>query len=294
MKIVPQSLLELDTTNTLLADGLACIISKKIYTTELESEKYLSAHAITIVLNGQMRIESHSGHTTVIGPRQMVFLPKGLYMISDILPGKKPFEALVFFFDEALIDEYIKIAEWEDYQPACLPFMVMNRTQNIDTYVNTLQSLYGNADGRHRAVTRSKLLELLHLISLTEQGRDFGHAIFCIRHKQKQSIKELMNANFDKPLAIADYAYLSGRSVSSFHRDFKRLYNQSPKKWLIERRIEKAIQLIDQKEWSITSLAFEVGYKNVSHFIKAFRQKVGISPKQYHLKKRRKGVIQSI
>ncbi len=291
--IVPQSLFELDHVSTLLADGLACILTKKLFAAEPENEKYLAAHAITIIINGQMRIESHSGQITTVDSKQMVFLPKGLYMISDILPNENPFEALIFFFDEALIDEYIKIAKWEDYQPTCMPFMVMKRTQSIDTYIDTLQKLYKNS-GRHNPITRSKLLELLHLISLTEQGRDFGHAIFCMRHKQKQSIKELMNANFDKPLGIADYAYLSGRSVSSFHRDFKRLYNQSPKKWLIERRIEKAIQLIDQKEWSITSLAFEVGYKNVSHFIKAFRQKVGISPKQYHLEKRRKGIIQSI
>lgn len=294
MMIVPQSLFELAHVNTLLADGLACVIAKKVFSSEPENEKYLSAHAITVVINGEMRIESHSGQITNIGPKQMVFLPKGLYMISDILPNENPFEALIFFFDEAVIDEYIKIAKWEDYQPTCMPFMVMKRTQSIDTYIDTLITLYGDMSGRHHSITRSKLLELLHLISLTEQGRDFGHAIFCMRNKPKQSIMELMNSNFDKPLGIAEYAYLSGRSVSSFHRDFKRLYNQSPKKWLIARRIEKAIHLIDQNEWSITSLAMEVGYKNVSHFIKAFRQKVGISPKQYHLKKRRKGLIQSI
>ncbi len=294
MKIVPQALFELAQAQILLADGLASVISKKVYQTELEQEKYLAAHAVTVVQNGQMRIVSHSGQSTIIGTKQMVFLPKGLYMISDILPSNQPFEALIFFFDEALIDDYVKMSDWEDYQPTCMPFKVMKRTQSIDTYVDTLISLYADNSGRHHSITRSKLLELLHLISLTEQGRDFGHAIYCIRHKQKQSIKELMASNFDKPLAIADYAYLSGRSVSSFHRDFKRLYGQSPKKWLIDQRIQKAIALMNQKEWNISSLAFEVGYKNVSHFIAAFRKKIGVSPKQFHLEKRRKGFIQSI
>ena len=47
--------------------------------------------------------------------------------------------------------------------------------------------------------------------------------------------------------------------------------------------MEKAEQLLQKKEMTVTELAYEVGYENISYFIKAFRTKYGQSPKQYIL-----------
>ena len=40
-----------------------------------------------------------------------------------------------------------------------------------------------------------------------------------------------MEKNFDKPLKIEDYAYLTGRSLSTFRRDFKSYFEITPQKW---------------------------------------------------------------
>lgn len=92
-----------------------------------------------------------------------------------------------------------------------------------------------------------------------------------------------MEENFDKPLDIEDYAYLTGRSISTFRRDFKSKYTISPKKWLIEKRLEKASLLLKGKNDSVTSIALQVGYENTSHFIKAFQKEFNISPKQFQI-----------
>ena len=97
-----------------------------------------------------------------------------------------------------------------------------------------------------------------------------------------------MEKNYDKPLKIEDYAYLSGRSISSFRRDFKTFYQTTPQQWLKGRRLDKAIQLLSEQELSVSSLAYEVGYENTSYFIKEFKKKVGQSPKQYILSNRQK------
>jgi AraC-like DNA-binding protein len=52
-----------------------------------------------------------------------------------------------------------------------------------------------------------------------------------------------------------------------------------PQKRLKENRLENAISILDHKETSITELAYEVGYENISYFIKRFQTKVGQSPK---------------
>jgi AraC-like DNA-binding protein len=100
-----------------------------------------------------------------------------------------------------------------------------------------------------------------------------------------------MLANFGKPLNIEDYAYLTGRSVSTFNRDFKRLFTISPKQWLMEQRLEKAKSLLAINNTSVSDVAFESGYENISHFIKAFHKKFDISPKQYLIQKRNEVLV---
>ena len=97
-----------------------------------------------------------------------------------------------------------------------------------------------------------------------------------------------MEVNFSRPLSIEDYAYLTGRSVSSFRRDFKEQFGGiSPKQWLIERRLNRAAQILWQRELSVSELVLEIGYDNVPHFVKAFGRKFGLPPKQFFLQKRK-------
>ena len=101
-----------------------------------------------------------------------------------------------------------------------------------------------------------------------------------------------MNENYLKPLSIEDYAYLTGRSVSKFYRDFKSQFKNAPKQWLIDKRLEKAYQLLSIKTQStISGIAAEVGYENIPHFIKQFRKKYGTTPKQLLIEKRKAVLI---
>jgi AraC-like DNA-binding protein len=63
-----------------------------------------------------------------------------------------------------------------------------------------------------------------------------------------------MEKNYDKPLKMEDYAYLTGRSLSTFRRDFKAYYDLTPRQWIKEKRLEKAVQLFQEKEKSVTDV----------------------------------------
>ena len=89
-----------------------------------------------------------------------------------------------------------------------------------------------------------------------------------------------MRQTADLNLSVADYAQLSGRSVSSFQRDFKRAFGVAPGSWLREARLLKGHDLVINSATSISDIAHMVGYADTSHFIKAFRSKHGQTPKQ--------------
>ena len=96
---------------------------------------------------------------------------------------------------------------------------------------------------------------------------------------QKRSIKKFMEENYLNNLNINDYALLTGRSISTFNREFKSLYGTTPKKWLITKRLNKSHEILKNTNLNVTEVSMEVGYENVSHFIDAYKKTYGITPK---------------
>jgi AraC-like DNA-binding protein len=87
-----------------------------------------------------------------------------------------------------------------------------------------------------------------------------------------------MEENFSYNLKQDDFARLSARSLSAFKRDFQRLYNTSPGKWLMEKRLNHALHLLTNLAKTVSEAAYESGFESPSHFSRAFRQRFGSPP----------------
>jgi AraC-like DNA-binding protein len=72
-------------------------------------------------------------------------------------------------------------------------------------------------------------------------------------------------------------------SLSSFKRRFARIYGNSPNRWLLEKRMERAAKMLRQHNRKASEIYYELGYENLSSFIQSFKQIYGITPKQYQL-----------
>lgn len=292
VRVLPQAMYENNAIHKILRDGQSCVLYKEIGQTTLHKEGYVSTHALTMVLQGRLQIEKQGCGMETVNEGQMIFVPKGLYMISDcLLPDNEPFVAMVFFFDEALIDQFIASLGKREYDPALVHCLVMNQADPIRLFTENLLRLYKEGSSIHNSITRAKLFELLHLLSISFRGEDFIRAILSLKNQEKRSVREFMLANYGKPLSVEDYAYLTGRSLSTFTRDFKRLFQISPKQWLMDQRLERAKTLLALNNTSVSDVAFESGYENISHFIKAFHKKFNISPKQYLIQKRNEVLV---
>lgn len=291
LKILPQLFYETPSIQKILVDGLSCIIHKKIHEPVLQKEGYVSAHAITLVLKGTLRIENEDGLLAHIRENQMIFIPKGVYNITDILPVNGSFEAVVFFFDEEIISSFINTMGGKNKKDKAITHMVLDYTGSVRLFTESLLKLYSNKDIAHRQLTRVKLFELLHLVALSNTTACFTGALTTLSNKERKGLRSFMNSNFSKPLSIEDYAYLTGRSLSSFRRDFKTQFGILPKQWLIDKRLEKAHELLSKNNTTISDIVMETGYENMSHFIKAFHKKYGIPPKQFLIQKRREVLV---
>ena len=90
-----------------------------------------------------------------------------------------------------------------------------------------------------------------------------------------------MQANFMYNLKMEEFANLSGRSITSFKKDFIGTFKCTPGKWLQKRRLEHAKYLLELTDKNINELVFETGFENASHFIRVFKQAYGLSPLQF-------------
>ena len=88
-----------------------------------------------------------------------------------------------------------------------------------------------------------------------------------------------MNDNCMQSVSINQLSYDLNMSEANFCQHFKRITNMTPNNYLTNVKLEKAKGLLMQT--SVTEVAFELGYENISYFISLFKRRYGITPKQY-------------
>nr|WP_315193561.1 AraC family transcriptional regulator [uncultured Flavobacterium sp.] len=284
MKVVPQLLYKHKNIRKIMVDGLSCIVHKSIDTIDINTDHFLSSHVLSVVLKGELKLETYyEDNRYLVTNNQLVFIPKGRYLISDIIPNDGEFEAVFFFFETELLNQFLLSIDRHEVLKENFS-LKLEYTDKIRMFTESVLNIY--TEKANKEVTKIKLLELLHLIYNSEQQQVFLQIINSLNNTQKRNLEELMIENFDKPLSIEDYACLTGRSVSSFKRDFKKRFNTTPKKWLIKKRLEKAKRILLSSNLPIQQISIEVGYESTSHFISVFAKHYGISPKQFFIQNR--------
>jgi AraC family transcriptional regulator len=95
---------------------------------------------------------------------------------------------------------------------------------------------------------------------------------------QERRAKDLLAANLDGALALADVASECRLSVSHFSRAFRQSTGVAPHRWLLNRRVEMAKDLLRDREASLSQVALRCGFADQSHFTRVFSRRAGVSP----------------
>lgn len=92
--------------------------------------------------------------------------------------------------------------------------------------------------------------------------------------------RHYINSNFDKELNLDLLSHI--RFTSKFHllRLYKRYYGQTPKQYLIDKRIEEAKDLLMQGV-SVSDTCFDVGFDSPCSFSTLFKSRVGLKPSEF-------------
>jgi len=99
--------------------------------------------------------------------------------------------------------------------------------------------------------------------------------------RQLLQVLDYIDAHLSSEITLADLAELVGMSQFHFGRLFKQSLGLSPYQYLLQQRVERAKQLLKQRDQPIAAIALECGFNSHSHLGRKFRQLTGMTPKAY-------------
>jgi len=122
-------------------------------------------------------------------------------------------------------------------------------------------------------------LKITEAISiLREIDSNIDHVLADFEEPGKIDLVNFMEKNYMFNMSLERFGYLTGRSLSTFNRDFRKVFQMTPQRWLTQKRLQLAHYHLTQKDKKPSDIFMEVGFEDFSHFSYAFKKQYGFSP----------------
>lgn len=123
-----------------------------------------------------------------------------------------------------------------------------------------------------------KITEAISILRIIDNNIDNVLANF--EEPGKIDLTEYMEKNFMFNLSLKKFGYLTGRSLTTFKRDFHKAFQTTPQRWLTQKRLQLAHYQLSEKKKKPVDVCYEVGFENLSHFSFAFKKQFGYAPSE--------------
>ncbi|TJZ61414.1 AraC family transcriptional regulator [Sphingobacterium olei] len=122
-------------------------------------------------------------------------------------------------------------------------------------------------------------LKITEAISiLRTMDKEIDQVLANFEEPGKIDLADYMEKNFIFNLPLERFSYLTGRSLTTFKRDFNKAFDTTPQRWLTQKRLALAhYQFVEKKKKPI-DVCYETGFENLSHFSAAFKKQYGLAP----------------
>lgn len=224
------------------------------------------------------------------------FLKKGPHRVYKILNGD--FCALLIFVPDEFISSIVKkecgldTISQEIEQTDCVIPLRLDETLTI--YFKSLLQYFKLKRPPSKSLLKIKFKELIINVMTGGNNPDATSYFKELAISTKRDLKPLMEEHFLFNLKLKEFAKLSGRSLASFNREFFKLYNTTPGKWLKQKRLEYGKFLLETTNLNINEIAMDIGFENTSHFIRSFKVKYQSSPLKFKNELLKKNAVQQL
>jgi len=158
----------------------------------------------------------------------------------------------------------------------------------IQKYIEGLLFYFENPSLINEDILILKVREIILLLSQTQNSESIQVILSQLFSPTTYTFKQIIEANLFSQLTIEELAQQNNLSVSSFKREFAKLYHDTPANYIKAKKLEKAAELLQVSDQRITEIAFDCGFNDLANFTKSFTSKYSVSPTNYRQKQNNK------
>ena len=241
-------------------------------------------HTLIYIYSGELEI-TEGNRKTILRPGDCAFMRRDNRMWLQKRVGEdRQYRSIVLKFSREFLREFYQTLNRRE-----LPAVAKRDKSSLHVLPSNridIRSLFGSVLPYFDAeiapsdeILKLKMIEGIYVILNTDIN--LYASLFDFVEPWKIDILGFMEKNYMNELSMKEMAYYTGRSLSTFKRNFRRYSDLTPRKWLIQRRLQAAHELIRKGGKKVSEICFDVGFKNLSHFSKAYKETFGVAPTEH-------------
>ncbi len=238
-------------------------------------EQFISDHYIAFIISGELRMID-GDRTWSFKPGEVAFFKKNNLAKFIKVPAAGGYiESISILLNQASLTKFVEEQHPILGQGSPTEDIVNISPDNLlKTYFNSLSDYF--EEQIRGDLIDSKKQELIHL--LIRKDPRFKNTLFDFNVPGKIDLELFMNRNFRYNVNLDKLAFLTGRSLATFKRDFQKIFKMPPNRWLQQKRLKEAHYLLAERQLKPSEVYLEVGFESLPHFSYSFKQFFGKTP----------------
>ncbi len=144
--------------------------------------------------------------------------------------------------------------------------------------INTIKNAIENDQNIDTEVLETKIIDSLKAIIDANPKWAILFKEFSLAKRADLTL--FMRNNFMMRVPLEEFAKMTGRSLSTFTREFKIVFGTTPHKWILKKRLQAAYKILSETSKKVGDVCIETGFEDMAHFSKAFKKEFGLSPSE--------------
>ncbi len=243
----------------------------------VKSKVQLSMNMFSFLQIGKKQVH-FADATAMVNKEQSLLIRQGNWLWTELLDNDDIYCCKLFFFSEQALKDYLikyEISEQDTKDETS--FFIIENDEYISSFLVGLSKISEMQHHLSSQMLAIKFEEILTYL-LDKYGSEFKRYLYSLISKETSPFKKTVESYAYSNLKLEEFAFLCNMSLSSFKRRFLKEFNESPGKWLQNKRLQKAYEILAKGEATPSDIFMDLGYGNLSNFSIAFKNKFGINP----------------
>lgn len=242
---------------------------------EISGENFIAEHTFFYIKRGMTKCYDGS-ITQLFKPNEFGLIRKNRLAKYSKVNGMAGSEAVFIIFDEAFLKKFQEKHTIKIGKSATSPtFIQIESTERITDCTLSLAADSHDSNNEDSGLDQKRDALLLAIL---KSQPELAAIFFDFGFPEKINLEAFMNKSYMFNINIPRFAYLTGRSLSAFKRDFKTIFHETPSRWLVRKRLEEAYFLIVVKGKKPSDIYLDLGFETLQHFSFAFKKLFRMTP----------------